>query len=189
MRAVLVSALVLGLYTGAAKAAVPGPERPLTDPASVISVANPAAKVVSVADLFETRAGAGATLSPDGKTLVFSANFSGRFNLWKVSASGGEPVQLARGENRQYQPAFSPDGRFVAFASDVGGNEKYDIYLVPLAGGEAVNLTNTPDISEQEPLFSPDGGLDCGVPQAGDGAAVGHLGDQHPHEGRPGADA
>jgi len=90
---------------------------------------------------------------------VFSANFTGRFNLWKVGTSGGEPVQLAKSDDRQYAPTVSPDGRFVAYQSDVGGNEKYDIYLVPMAGGEPVNLTNTPDISEQKPVFSPDGGL------------------------------
>ena len=142
-----------------ASAVVPGPERTLTDPTSVNSLINPAAKPVDIPSLFQTRSGAGAALSPDGQTIVFSANFTGRFNLWKVSAAGGEPVQLANGDNRQYDPTFSPDGRYVAYSSDVGGNEKYDVYLVPLAGGDPVNVTNTPDISEQGMVFSPNGDL------------------------------
>jgi len=159
MREVISLTLVAGMWAGVAAAAVPGPDRPLTDPKSVTSPVNPAAKPVEIADLFKTLSGAGGTLSPDGKTLVVSANYTGRFNLWKLSTAGGEPVQLAKGENRQYEPTFTPDGRFVAYTSDVGGNEKYDIYLVPLAGGDPVNLTNTPDVSEQNPVFSPDGGL------------------------------
>ena len=159
MREVISLTLVAGMWAGAAVAAVPGPDRPLTDPKSVSSAVNPAAKPVEIADLFKTLSGAGAALSPDGKTLVVSANYTGRFNLWKLSTEGGEPVQLAKGENRQYEPTFTPDGRFVAYTSDVGGNEKYDIYLVPLAGGDPVNLTNTPDVTEQNPVFSPDGGL------------------------------
>jgi dipeptidyl aminopeptidase/acylaminoacyl peptidase len=150
---------MLMLWAAPALAAVPGPDRPLTDPTTIAAPANPGAKPVAIADLFQTRAGAGAALSPDGRTLVISANYSGRFNLWKIDALHGEPVSLAKGENRQYEPTFSPDGKFVAYTSDVGGNEKYDIFLVPLAGGDPVNLTNTPDVSEQGPVFAPDGGL------------------------------
>jgi dipeptidyl aminopeptidase/acylaminoacyl peptidase len=154
------SLMVLAWTLGTSAAAqVPGPERALTDPAGVVSPANPAAHAVAIPDLFQTRSGAGAVLSPDGATLVFSANYSGRFNLWKVATGGGEPVQLTMSDNRQYQPTFTPDGRFVAYISDLGGNEKFDIYLVPLAGGAPVNLTGTPDVSETGPVFSPDGAL------------------------------
>ena len=155
----LLGSVLAGAMANAASAAVPGPDRPLTDAKSVSSAVNPAARPVEIGDLFKTLSGAGAALSPDGKTLVVSANYTGRFNLWKLSTAGGDPVQLAKGEDRQYEPTFSPDGRFVAYISDVGGNEKFDIYLVPLAGGDPVNLTNTPDVSEQNPVFSPDGGL------------------------------
>ena len=38
-----------------------------------------------------------------------------------------------------------------------GGQEYFDIFAIPSAGGEAVNLTNTDDISETGAHFSPDG--------------------------------
>ncbi len=142
-----------------AMAAVPGPDRPITDPRSIVSVANPGARPVAIADLFETRGAAGAVLSPDGKAVVFSSNISGRFNLWKVAVGGGAPTPLAKSEERQYGPTISPDGRWVVFQSDTGGNELYDLYAVPLAGGAVVNLTATDDASEQGPIFSPNGGL------------------------------
>jgi len=157
MRTALTIGFAAALLAGSALAAVPGPPRPITPPKSITSPANPAAKPIPVPDLFKIRSGAGAALTPDGKTVVFSANFSGRFNIWKVAVAGGEPVQLAKAEDRQYAPTVSPDGKWVLFTSDVGGNEEYDIFAVPLAGGDVVNLTGTPEVSEQNAVFSPDG--------------------------------
>ncbi len=57
-------------------------------------------------------------------------------------------------------PRISPDGRWVAYTVTSPDREKdkpdSDIYLVPLAGGEAIRLT-AGDRSEQKPRFSPDG--------------------------------
>ena len=53
-------------------------------------------------------------------------------------------------------PAFSPDGKLVAYASDRGGAGNLDIWRQQLATGEAVRLTNDP-ADESEPAFSPDG--------------------------------
>ena len=43
------------------------------------------------------------------------------------------------------------------YEQDFGGSEYYDLFAIPSGGGAPVNLTNTPDISESNPLFSPDG--------------------------------
>jgi eukaryotic-like serine/threonine-protein kinase len=53
-------------------------------------------------------------------------------------------------------PAFSPDGRLVAYASDRAGAGNLDIWIQQLATGEAVKLTSDP-ADESEPTFSPDG--------------------------------
>ena len=52
------------------------------------------------------------------------------------------------------QPAFSPDGRSVAFVSDRGGQN--DIYVGLLSGGSLVRVTNDPNV-EARPRWSPDG--------------------------------
>jgi eukaryotic-like serine/threonine-protein kinase len=52
-------------------------------------------------------------------------------------------------------PAFSPDGKLVAYASDRGGGGNLDIWRQQLATGEAVRLTSDP-ADESEPTFSPD---------------------------------
>src|SRR5206468_9952409 len=41
--------------------------------------------------------------------------------------------------------------------SDYGGNEQWDVFLVSPVNGEVVNLTNTLEIAELDPTWSPDG--------------------------------
>src|SRR5437660_8396163 len=82
---------------------------------------------------------------------------SGRLNLWKVNAAGSWPIQLTQSDDRQFNPAWSADGTWIVYQQDKGGNELWDLYAVPAEGGEIVNLTNTPEIREESPLWSPDG--------------------------------
>lgn len=52
--------------------------RPITDPKSIASDANPGAGAVPIDDLYFTRAvGFGPSWSPDGKEVVFSTNLTG----------------------------------------------------------------------------------------------------------------
>jgi dipeptidyl aminopeptidase/acylaminoacyl peptidase len=138
--------------------AVSGPdERRITDPKSISSASNPGAGPVSIDDLFVTRNVGGPAWSPDGKNIVFTTNLTGRNNLWRVSSAGGWPIQLSQSDDRQSGAVWSPDGKWILYQQDRGGGEIYDIFAIPSAGGEAVNLTHTDDISETAPEFSPDG--------------------------------
>lgn len=130
-------------------------ERVATDPASIVSQKNANAKPIGIDDLFFSRSIAGGTWSPDGKEIAFSTNLTGRFNLWKVASTGGWPVQLAVSDDRQYAPAWSPDGKWIVWQQDHAGNEAYEIYAIPSAGGDPVNLTNTSTFTETNPVFSP----------------------------------
>jgi hypothetical protein len=138
--------------------AVSGPdERRITDPKSISSASNPGAGPVSIDDLFVTRNVGGPAWSPDGKNIVFTTNLTGRNNLWRVSSAGAWPIQLSQSDDRQSGAVWSPDGKWILYQQDRGGGEIYDIFAIPSAGGEAVNLTHTDDISETAPEFSPDG--------------------------------
>jgi Tol biopolymer transport system component len=59
-----------------------------------------------------------------------------------------------KGEERY--PAFSPDGSEIAFAWRQPGDQGFDIYTLPLGGGNPVRLTSSP-ASDFGPGWSPDG--------------------------------
>jgi dipeptidyl aminopeptidase/acylaminoacyl peptidase len=128
-----------------------------TNPKSVQSLSYAGATAVPIDDLYYTRSIGGTSWSPDGKEIVLSTNLSGRTNLWKVSATGSWPVQLSQSEDAQLSPTYSPDGKWVVYQQDKGGNELYDLYAIPSSGGTPINLTNTPETRELSPEFSPDG--------------------------------
>ncbi len=149
------SIVVVALFA-AAESDSPADRKP-TDPKSIDSKTNPAARPVPIDDLFYSRRVTSPAWSPNGKEIVFSTNLTGRSNLWKVSSDGGWPLQLTVSDDRQLGGVWSPDGKWIVYAQDFGGSEYYDLFAVSSQGGAPVNLTNTPDISESGPQFSPDG--------------------------------
>jgi dipeptidyl aminopeptidase/acylaminoacyl peptidase len=128
-----------------------------TNPKAVQSLVNAGATAVPIDDLYYTRSIGGATWSPDGKDIVLATNLSGRTNLWKVSVAGSWPMQLAQSDEAQLSPTYSPDGKWIVYQQDKGGNELYDLYAIPSSGGTPINLTNTPEIRELSAEFSPNG--------------------------------
>jgi serine/threonine protein kinase/Tol biopolymer transport system component len=57
-------------------------------------------------------------------------------------------------EGLQTLPTWSPDGRFIAYSSNQSGN--FDIWVQPLGGGRAVQVTSDPS-NDWQPAWSPDG--------------------------------
>jgi dipeptidyl aminopeptidase/acylaminoacyl peptidase len=129
----------------------------VTDPHSVESKENAEARPIPFEDLIFTREASYPAWSPDGKEIVFSTNLTGRQNLWKVAVSGGWPIQLVQSDDREMEAAWSPDGKLIAYAQDTGGDEQWQIYTVPSAGGQPVNITNDASVRFMDPRFSPSG--------------------------------
>ena len=82
------------------------------------------------------------SLSPDGKQIYFS--YDG--DIFSVPVSGGQATAVITMTGEQDSPLVSPDGKWLAFSSDIQGNT--DVYAVPLGGGKAVQLTfhEAPDV-------------------------------------------
>src|ERR1700674_539853 len=157
----LVSFMVVTLMSVVASAQTLPVPAAITDPKQISSKPNAQVEQnkqsLSIEKLYMTRAIGASTWSPDGKTIAFISNMSGRNNIWMVSAEGGWPTQLTVSDQRQTAPAWSPDGKWIAYQSDYDGDEQWDIFLVSPKTGKVVNLTQTREIAEIHPTWSPDG--------------------------------
>ena len=78
-------------------------------------------------------------------------------DLWTVSAAGGAAQRLTTHEGLELFPKFSPDGRWLAFSAEYGGNRQ--VYVMPVDGGTPRQLTWYNDVGE----LPPRGGFDYQV--------------------------
>ncbi|MCZ7602798.1 MAG: S41 family peptidase [Melioribacteraceae bacterium] len=75
------------------------------------------------------------TLSPDGSQIAFCYDN----DIWVVNSNGGQAFRLTGMDGRESEPAYSPDGEWIAFTGRQDGNP--NVYLMPASGGEIVQLT------------------------------------------------
>jgi tricorn protease len=75
-------------------------------------------------------------------------------DLWIVPRAGGEAKRLTSGAGVETDPAFSPDGKLVAFTGQYEGND--DVFVVPAEGGTPRRLTYHPG-PDQVVGWTPDG--------------------------------
>jgi TolB protein len=98
--------------------------------------------------------------SPDNLWLVYEGYQTGtHLDLFVMRVDGSETTTRlgASSDASDFSPAWSPDGRQIAFASWREGNQ--DIYIFSFDTQEVYNLTNTPSRHEDYPSWSPDGTL------------------------------
>jgi tricorn protease len=89
-------------------------------------------------------------LSPDGRSLAFG--YYG--DIWTVSVEGGAAQRVTVHSAHDQLPAWSPDGKWLAFSSKREGN--YDVFVIPAAGGTAKRLTHH-SADDAVSGWSPDG--------------------------------
>jgi len=93
----------------------------------------------------------GAVESPDGKQIAFSA----LTHLYAANLPGAEPRHLTAGDAKEYEPAWSPDGKWLAYVTWNHG-EGY-LWKAPTDGkGKPVQLTSVAAYYS-DPIWSPDG--------------------------------
>jgi tricorn protease len=75
-------------------------------------------------------------------------------DLWTVSREGGSASRLTTGVGIETEPAFSQDGKWIAFTGQYDGNT--DVYVIPAGGGVPRRLTYHPG-ADQVVGWTPDG--------------------------------
>ncbi|RLT36544.1 MAG: S9 family peptidase [Chloroflexi bacterium] len=114
-------------------------------------------------DYFRLRFLQDAALSPDGASVVYTVLHTDtkveppvdRKALYWQELSNGYTKQLTDATRQDHSPAWSPDGKLLAFVSDRTGIPQ--IFLLPVDGGEARPLTKAPNGVGGAPVWSPDG--------------------------------
>ncbi len=94
-------------------------------------------------------------VSPDGKTLIISDQSQGdkQSRIYTLPITGGVP-KLVTPNSPSYWHGISPDGKTLAYCAQRNGN--FDIYTIPIAGGEETRLTTATGLDDG-PEYSPDG--------------------------------
>ena len=110
--------------------------------------AAPPKRVISAAGVFA------ATVSHDGRDVIFQRIINGVWSVWSASVAGDStPHPIVVEKYDAFMPALSPNGRWLAYATNESG--RYEIYVKPYPGAGAV--VQVSQDGGTEPAWSADG--------------------------------
>lgn len=92
--------------------------------------------------------------SPDGSTVVFNSDRDGGAIRGYLVGPDGSNLRRIEVDAWVEYPAFSPDGKQIAFMGALGSN--YEVFVANLASGAVTRLTDSPG-HDAWPVWSPDG--------------------------------
>jgi Tol biopolymer transport system component len=117
-----------------------------------------------------------AQLSSDGRRLLFHRQVKDAdYELVILDLKTNTEIRLNPTDHEEAYPEWSPNGKIVAFASDVGqGAGATDIYIMDFNGKNAIRLTSHP-AKDAYPTWSPDGQSLFYMRQSNDGVGIFRL--------------
>lgn len=99
--------------------------------------------------------------SPDGQWLAYESYQDNNLDIYVIKVDGSEgPYRLTFSAAPDFEPTWSSagEGREIAYVSWRDGNR--EIYIISLDNPSeeaALNVTNTPELDEEHPIWSPGG--------------------------------
>lgn len=116
---------------------------------------------ITIEDLYAWQLPGNPQVSPDGSRIVYEVlsidkeSDEYRSTLWLIDGDS-EPRKLTSGAYSDTSPAWSPDGRKIAFCSN-RNDKKAQLFVLPIDGGEAQQITDIKS-GVGEFRWSPDSG-------------------------------
>lgn len=95
-------------------------------------------------------------ISPDGETIYFFNNFTPTSQIFRITEQNPYPYQLTFMDEAVKYPSLSPDGRWIIFLGDEGGNEQYQLFLLDTQTGFYEKITDEPAVRYGYAVWSPD---------------------------------
>ncbi len=98
--------------------------------------------------------------SPDGKFVIYTApavngSLANGLDIWRVSATGGDPVDLSNREGDETDASWSPDGKTICFTAFESKTGKKQLYLMDADGRNIRPIAS--GYLESQGIWSPDG--------------------------------
>ncbi|CUU07834.1 Dipeptidyl aminopeptidase/acylaminoacyl peptidase [Candidatus Kryptobacter tengchongensis] len=120
----------------------------------------PQKRAITVDDLWAMKRISNLTVSPDGRWIAYVVTSysmeenKGQRDIYLVSIDGKEVKQLTKSEGSNYSPAWSPDGKKLAFISTRDGEAQ--VYVMELETGAIKKITNIA-LGADGIVWAPDG--------------------------------
>jgi dipeptidyl aminopeptidase/acylaminoacyl peptidase len=102
--------------------------------------------------------------SPDSRSLAFSANRCGSFDIYRVEIAGGRTTRLTHDRRYEVHPVFTPDGQHIVYVRLDERWADHEVVMIPALGGEERVILRDHDFFDYNvgrsfgyPLVSPDG--------------------------------
>jgi TolB protein len=96
--------------------------------------------------------------SPDGRWIAFESYRRGNLDIYIMSTTGEQLQRITNDLMPNYEPAWSPDSRAIVYTTFRDGTKDITVHLLDGQEGEqVVNITQSPDLDEDNAMWSPDG--------------------------------
>jgi Tol biopolymer transport system component len=85
---------------------------------------------------------------------LFSSRRHADADLCVVDVTSKEVTQLTTSTWNEFDPAWSPNGRWIAYVTQ--HNDQGDVYVMRADGADPINLTQSPYANDFQPIWTPD---------------------------------